>query len=416
MSHPLFRKASLDRLSSPEELDQIIRISNNGSWAALVAVLLVCGAGTVWAFAAGLPTTATGNGMIVLTSGVLNVVSRGSGIVQSIDIQVGQHVEANQVVARVGQPTLTDRLRALQDTVAELGRKRARDLQLKGDEVKLRLDAIARQRLNTERLIQDLEEQTRLAADQVPVMEQLFSRGLVTNQQVIGARQKLVELRAQSEDRRAQLKQFDAQEFELRSQTSALQSEMRFDLANREREIASLRMELESQELVRAPEAGEVLEIKISPGGTVATNAPVLSIQPDSENLETLAYVSALQAKDIRVDMDARVSPSTVKREEYGFMRGKVVFVAGYPATTAALMRRFQNEQFVATLAAHGPVTEVRVVLERDPTTVSGFQWSSPGGPPIKISSGTLAMTQVVTETRAPITLVVPLLRQTLGL
>src|SRR6185503_6817130 len=111
--------------------------------------------------------------------------------------------------------------------------------------------------------------------------------------------------------------------------------------------------------------------------------------------------------------MDARISPSQVKREEYGFMWGKVVFVADYPATAAAVMRNFQNDQMVQTLAGHGPVTEVRVTLDRDPGTVSGFRWSSPGGPPIRVTAGTIAVAEVVTNRRAPISLVIPLLRQT---
>jgi HlyD family secretion protein len=167
---------------------------------------------------------------------------------------------------------------------------------------------------------------------------------------------------------------------------------------------------------VVTPYAGEVLEIKVAPGGTVGADAPVISVQPDSDVLEALAYVSAVQAKDVRVGMEVRVSPSTVKREEYGFMRGKVTFVAGYPATTAALMRNFQNDRLVSALADHGPVTEVRVALERDPATPSGFRWSSSAGPSVLISAGTLSVAEIVTETRAPITLVVPLLKKTLGL
>ena len=114
--------------------------------------------------------------------------------------------------------------------------------------------------------------------------------------------------------------------------------------------------------------------------------------------------------------MPARISPSTVKREEFGYMWGKVVFVPDYPATVAAIMRNFQNEQLVQSLAGRGPVTEVRVALEPDATTVSGYRWSSPGGPPVKISAGTIAVAEIVTATRAPITLVVPILRQKLGL
>jgi HlyD family secretion protein len=416
MNTRLFRKASIDRLSSPEELDQVIRISNSGAWTALLAIFLLCGAASVWAVSSGLPTTAIGQGLIVRSGGVINVVSRGAGVVLNVGVGVGQHVDANQVIARVAQPELVEKLRQLREAQVQLAAKRAHEIALKSDQVAKRLDALQRQRANTERSIVETTEQARLAAEQVPVMQQLFTRGLVTNQQVIAAQQKQIALQGQVEDSKAALKQLDAQEFDLRAETGSLQSDVQFEAAAKAREIAMAEQDLAIAEQVVTPYAGEVLEIKVSPGGMIGSDQPVISIQPNDEVLETLAYVSALQAKDIKVGMEARVSPSTVKPEEFGFIHGKVTFVAGYPATTASLMRNFQNDRLVSALADRGPVTEIRVELRRDPATFSGYSWSSAGGPPLKISSGTLTTAEIVTESRAPITLVIPVLRKAMGL
>jgi HlyD family secretion protein len=416
MSNSIFRPAALERLSSPEELDQIVTISIGGAWAALSGIVLLCAVAIVWAITADLPTTATGSGMVASTGGVLNVVSRGSGIVRSIDVTVGQHVNGNQVVATIAQPVLTNRLRGMRDELHEVLAKHEQDMRLKREETTLRLEALSRQRANLERSIVDLNEQARLAAERVPAMEQLLALGLVMKQQVIAARQTLIELNGQAADRAAQLKQLDAQAFELRTQTAALDAVARLEISSRERQIAAATGDLSLQESVVSPYAGDVVEIKVAAGGPVADGTPILTIQPDSGDLEVVTYVSALQAKDIRVGMDARVSPSTVKREEYGYMRGKVAAVANYPSTAAAIMRHFQNEQLVQTLTSAGPVTEVRIVLDRDAATVSGFRWSSSSGPPIRISAGTIATADIVTETRAPITLVVPILRRTVGL
>ncbi len=416
MSSPIFRRAALERLSSPEELDQVVTISIGGAWAALTAILLLCAAAVVWAMMADLPTTASGSGMVAGTGGVLNVVSRGSGIVRSIDVAIGQHLDANQVVATIAQPVLTTRVRGMRDELQEVLVKHRQDRQLKREETDLRLEALARQRANLERSVADLAEQARLAAERVPAMEQLFARGLVTNQQVIATRQTLVELNGQSADRSAQLKQLDAQAFELRTQTAALDAATRLDIASRERQIAAATGDLSLQETVVSPYAGDVVEIKVSAGSPVADGTPILSIQPDAKDLEVVTYVSALQAKDIRAGMDARVSPSTVRREEYGYIRGTVTAVANYPSTAAAIMRNFQNEQLVHALTSAGPVTEVRIALAQDPATISGFRWSSSAGPPIRISAGTIAVADIVTETRTPMTLVVPILRRTLGL
>jgi HlyD family secretion protein len=416
MNTKIFRRAAIERLSSPEELDQVISISVGAGWAALAAILLFCAGALVWAVTAALPTTASGSGMIVSAGGVLNVVSRGAGVVQSIDVSVGQHVAANQVIAMIAQPALSSRVQAMRQELDQVVQKHKQDLELKTEEIRIRSEATARQRANIERSIAELKDQAVLASQRIPVMEQLFSRGLVTNQQVLDARQTLIELNGQAADRTAQLKQLDAQEFELRTQKTSLDAAMQLEIASRQREIEAAMSDLTLQETVSTPQAGHVVEIKVSPGGTIDASTPVLTIQPDADTLEVLTYVSSLQAKDIRVGMAARISPSTVKREEHGYVLGKVIFVPDYPATLAAVMRNFQNEQMVQSLAGSGPVTEVRLALEPDVTTTSGFRWSSPGGPPVKLSAGTIATAEIVTATRAPITLVIPILRQKLGL
>jgi hypothetical protein len=65
------------------------------------------------------------------------------------------------------------------------------------------------------------------------------------------------------------------------------------------------------------------------------------------------------------------------KREEFGFMKGKIVYVR-HPATTAALMRNFENYCWFRLTNA-GPVTGC-IAMERD-TRTDGFQWSTAMGP-----------------------------------
>jgi len=156
--------------------------------------------------------------------------------------------------------------------------------------------------------------------------------------------------------------------------------------------------------------------MKAVPGSLVAAGSPILSIQPRGNTLEVLVYLPSLQAKAVLPGMAAEVSPSTVKREEFGFIRGKVVYVGEFPASSDALMRNFQNETLVHSILAGGPVTELRVTLERDAASVSGYRWSSSRGPAITISSGTLCTAQVITRHQAPVSLLYPFFKGKLGL
>ena len=58
--------------------------------------------------------------------------------------------------------------------------------------------------------------------------------------------------------------------------------------------------------------------------------------------------------------MEVRVSPTTVKAEEYGFMIGKVTKVSEYPVTPEGLMRVLRNDSLAQTLASAGAPIEVK--------------------------------------------------------
>ena len=45
MSDQIFRKKSLDRISSPEQLNDYIRVANPGIWMILAAVIILAGRG-----------------------------------------------------------------------------------------------------------------------------------------------------------------------------------------------------------------------------------------------------------------------------------------------------------------------------------------------------------------------------------
>jgi HlyD family secretion protein len=114
--------------------------------------------------------------------------------------------------------------------------------------------------------------------------------------------------------------------------------------------------------------------------------------------------------------MRVRVSPSTVKREEFGSMLGKVVWAAEFPSTQKGMNRVLGNEALVEKLMKEGPPIQVNVALDRDASTPTGYRWSSSTGPSLSISSGTLATGAVVVREERPIRLILPKVREKLGL
>jgi hypothetical protein len=70
----IFRQESLERLSSPEQLDQLMQIVTPRSWLSLSALGALVMLGVVWSIVGRIPMTATGKGILVhptATSGEL---------------------------------------------------------------------------------------------------------------------------------------------------------------------------------------------------------------------------------------------------------------------------------------------------------------------------------------------------------
>jgi HlyD family secretion protein len=404
----IFRKVALDRLSSPEQLDQVLRVTSPKGWAALIALFALLAVFVAWGFAGSIPTKVSGQAVIVRTGNVSSVVSIGSGLVVSVNVGVGDKVQPQQVVAKVAQPAMLEKIKVASEALEAARQERGRAMKVATDSSHLQVEALKRKRANTDREITELEDQARLAGEQIPVQDQLLAKGLVTKAQTIAARQKLILIQDQIATQHAQLKEFEAQQYALEAQPQQTYAQSNATVRDQERDLAALNQELELMENVVSPYGGEVIEMKANPGTLVEAGASILSIQPDVKDLEALVYLPSRMAKDVSAQMKVEISPSTVKRGEYGFLKGAVEYVADYPATTAALMRNFQNEALVQALTSEGPVTELRVQLQRDNRTVSGFAWSSRKGPPLKLSSGTICTTEIVTREQRPISLMFP--------
>jgi HlyD family secretion protein len=416
MNPDIYRKVALARLASPEQLDQLLRVTAPKSWVALIALLGLAGTAIVWGYEGRIATKTAGQGVIIRAGNVLNVATLGAGRVLEMRVAPGVHVRAEQVIGIVGQPEVAERIRITEAQIHDAEEHHGRISRVRADGVQLQLDSLGKQRAAVEKQVSDLNEQSKVVSDQIPVDEDLLVKGLVTRQQVLTDRQKLAQLETQIEGLRAQMTQITAQEYQSRNQGLQSDIEARSVVDDLRRELGALRKQLEMTTKVVSPYSGQVLEVKVIPGSLVAAGTTIISIQPDVKTLEAVVYISAAKVKEVQIGMEAEITPTTVKREEFGFIRARVAYIADYPATGAALMRVFENDALVHTLTSAGPVTEVRVSLAVDPSTVSGFQWSTGHGAPLTITSGTLCQVQIVTRHQRPISLVLPSVKEKLGL
>ncbi|WP_445900279.1 NHLP bacteriocin system secretion protein [Desulfitobacterium sp. THU1] len=174
--------------------------------------------------------------------------------------------------------------------------------------------------------------------------------------------------------------------------------------------IQQLRSELVYRTQIVSEIDGRILEINmtkgsiIKPGDTLAT----LEQYGDTVKLEAVVYVPAEQGGLLRPGMECQISPTTVNKEEYGYLLGRVNTVAEYPATAQSMLQTLGNENLVALLAGQGAPLLVKIDLVPDSATESGYRWSSPTGPPMSFQSGTIITSEIITQREKPIQKVIP--------
>jgi HlyD family secretion protein len=411
----IFRKVALERLSSPEQLDQLLQVTDSKGWLALIAVATLLATALGWGIFGSVPTEAAGTGILIRRGGVSDLVSAGSGQVAEVLVRVGDTIEKGQVVARVRQEAL---LRQIRDTRAKLADQRtAYQEMLRSAEEQKRLGKrdLEQQRANLERSIAALSKNAALLEERVAAEEKLLQDGLITKQAALTTQQSLNTARDQLASQR-----LDANGLELKRLTSEQQLDQQLEarrttIQDLEIQLHEANAKLSEDVAVVSPFAGRVLEQMVDRGDVINPGTPILSVEVQSAELMAVLFVPASAGKQVQAGMPARISPSTVKKEEYGYLVGRVTWVAAFPSSSRGMVRLLGNEALVTKLMQEGPPIQVNVTLAADARTPSGYRWSSSTGPPGKISSGTLADGSVVVRLDRPLSLVLPTLREKLG-
>jgi multidrug efflux pump subunit AcrA (membrane-fusion protein) len=153
---------------------------------------------------------------------------------------------------------------------------------------------------------------------------------------------------------------------------------------------------------------GRVDQILIEKGMFLERGQQVAVIKRGNEPLQAFVFVPGEQGKQLKKGMEVHVLPSTVKAEEFGFIQGKVTSVSKFPVTEDEMLLLLENQSLVEALRTGVSPHRVDVNLLRDPSTPSGFKWSSSQGPPFAITRGTLCTATFVLDKERPVNLVLP--------
>jgi hypothetical protein len=280
MSRPIFRKEALDRLASPEQLDQLLQLTSPRGWIALAALGLLLLFALAWGFLGTITTTVEGQGILRRSGGPVRLEAPAAGVVRYRNVQLGSSVAEGQVL------------------------------------MMLTPDGPGKQ-------------------EPIPL---------------------------------------------------------------------------------RSPVAARVLGGSVKSGASVKKGAPLLLLDPERRPMHALLYVPVGVGYQVQPGMKVLVSPAPASKSEFGYLRGEVVSAAKFPSTRDDMAAFLENEDMVRHLSAAGPCLQIFVKLDPDPDTPSGYRWTSARGWPLALYSGIPCQALITVREQRPVELVMPALKDLLGL
>ena len=131
---------------------------------------------------------------------------------------------------------------------------------------------------------------------------------------------------------------------------------------------------------------------------------PIVSVVKEGRSKETgrtqlIAYADNEAQRDLRIGMEAQVWPADEKRDEIGYVRGRITQVVRYPADADEVRQTLKSDILAKRLLQQGDVVyEVRIDLLCSPEDSTSYDWSF--GEPADVSMGIGTYCSVLTETK----------------
>ncbi|WP_144863715.1 NHLP bacteriocin system secretion protein [Hyella patelloides] len=473
----LFRQASLERLSSPERLDQLMQVVNPKSWIPLATLGVLGVSALTWSIFGRIPVTVEGAGVLVYPSTVVPIQTKSSGQLIDLKVKNGDLVEKGDVIATFDNSDRQEELELALAKLAQLEQQKSEADAVQNKRKKQDLQSIVEQRQTLEQRLQILVDLTPTLKDKgvsaiqrqrqnlqqrqatleglrstykqrFETRQMLFDRGAISEDNLLEARQQYSDNISSIDEVEAQLKDLDVKEAEalqqylsnlnevknVQAQIQELDSK-KANLAQQDwensttrtkeiqevdREIATIQQQIKSESQIVSQHSGKILELTVNQGQVVEAGTRLASVDTDNQEgkLVGVTYFPVKDGKKVQPGMEVQITPQTIKRERFGGIIGTVTKVSSFPITTEAAANVVGNPQIIAGLVSETEpvVIQISAKLTSDPETFSGYEWSSSSGPQLKMSSGTTTSARVKIEERAPISFVFPILRSISGI
>jgi len=423
MTRQIFRQTSLDHLSTPEQLDQVMRVTSPAAWLTLVTLIILVMGGLAWSFVGTIPIKVIGRGILISPGGVLDVISSSQGRVTKFLVQPGDWVDAGNVVAYLAQPDIENQLEVAQAESVEAQSQYGKIIEFQQREKSVQNSYSTQRREVLAQQLGFLADRLKWLYERETINVDLAAKGLIDRKRVVDTKIEINTAKEEAARTQNEIKHIELEENTATTSKEKERIDQQLKIAGLKRKADTLKEKLQRNEELVSPYSGTIVEFKVNAGEVVDSGRALFSMLPRPHRgneggiisthhrgeLMAELYVRPEDGKKIRPGMVAQISPSTVRREEYGFIEGTVTSVATIPSTDEGMLRMLKNKQLVQQLSGGGAPFEIAVELTLDPRSNNGFRWSSSAGPETDINPGTLAEGTITVRQIHLIGLLIPL-------
>lgn len=366
-------KKGLARLEEALRESPMLTIEQPKFWLTLLCILGVLAALILWAFLGKIPIEVEGRSVALSSNGVALIESPAKGALKTLYAKEGDFVYEGEPMAQFSVPELGSLLSAIKAT------------QFK---------------------IEGLSQQELLLQKALSINIGLFQKGLIAKMVIDQSRSEVTKKKIEVEDAKAALNDTFSR---LRQHAFASQEKFQhfrqlLDAPSDVVDFPSIQKELST---LPAPSKGKILEVLVNPGEQIKEMDPLFWMEnPPSKEAPIVFYATfdAKMRRRLHKGQKVFIEPATVDPKKYGAIIGKIEEIYPYPVSKEELMQTVGNGQIVQYLLDdEKALVNLTIHPELDPTTKSGFKWTSEEGPPFKVETGTVASMRVLVEEQRPI-------------
>lgn len=464
----VFRKSSLDKLSSPEQLDKLIKITSPRSWLILAFFVLICVSTVIWSLAGSIPKKVQAQGIIINSGGTKSIFCAVDGEISDVTVEKNDYVYVGDILARVSQGPLVDEAIQVDQQIKEIealnltGKsdlKNAKESNLNLIDIKNQISDIDKQLNKTKnndpslKMAIDIEksqielemyeadftkktsELNKIESD-LAVNEKLLAAGAITQAEydklldaittaVFNKKNAELSIEQSKNNQGSLKKQLDQSRVDFTNEVNYLvfkratlesnfMSTKNAKLDTLHKKRLEIEQKLNASEIVSHVE-GKVIAVMANPGNMVQKGMEVAKILEKGDQINTsnaVFYVPVENGKKLTPGMRINVYPSTANRQEYGHMIAIITNISNYVVSADEMRARLGNEELVNNFLKQGVLVQVDTYLLKDEKTKSGYYWSNKKGKELSVLDGTMCSASVTVEKNKPITLLLPLLKE----